>query len=156
MRALSRFADAVAAALLAAIFLAFILQVGLRYLFDLPVGWTAEVSLAAWLWLILWGSAFVLREHEEIRFDILSTALGPRPRRIASAVGSVAVVVLFAMALPATWDYVSFMKVEKTSYLKVRFDWLYAIYLLFAVAVIARHLWRVIALLRPPTASDPN
>ena len=145
-----RFADTVAAALLAVIFIAFILQIALRYVFDWPVGWTAEISLVAWLWLVLWGAAFVLRDEDEIRIDLLDVAAAPRVRRIARALGSIAIVVLFGLALPATWDYVTFMKVESTSYLKIRFDWLFSIYLAFAVAVIARHLWFIVGLLRAP------
>ena len=76
MRLLARAAEAVAALLLGVIFLAFILQIALRYLFDLPVGWTAEISLVAWLRLILWGSAFVLRDAEEIRIDLLKAVFG--------------------------------------------------------------------------------
>ena len=33
------------------------------------------------------------------------------------------------------------MRVEHTAYLKIRFDWLYSIYVIFAVATIARYLW---------------
>lgn len=148
MRLLSRCAEGVAAGLLAVIFVAFILQIVLRYALDWPVGWTAELSVVAWLWLVLWGAAFVLKDHEEIRIDLLPHLLGPRAQRVAQAIGSIAVVVLFGMALPATWDYVTFMKVEKSSYLKIRFDWLYAIYLVFAVAVMARHLWQLAMLWR--------
>lgn len=148
MRLLARAAEAVAAFLLAVIFLAFILQIVLRYAFDLPVGWTAEISLVAWLWLILWGSAFVLRDEEEIRIDLLLSMFGPRGRRVLSSLGSIAIVLLFALALPATWDYITFMKVESSSYLKIRFDWLYSIYLVFAVAVIARHLWLIVNAIR--------
>lgn len=154
MAALRRFAEAVAAALLAVIFVAFLLQVALRYVFNWPVGWTAELSLVAWLWLVLWGSAFVLREHEEIRIDLLVAAFGPRTQRLLMSLGSIATVVLFAAALPATWDYVSFMKVEKSSYLNIRFDWLYSIYLVFAVAVIARHAWRIAGLFIPGRQAD--
>ena len=149
-RLLVRVAEAVAAGLLAVIFIAFLLQIGLRYLFNWPVGWTAEISLVAWLWLVLWGAAFVLRDHEEIRIDLMEMVLGPRARRAARAIGSIAIVVLFGLALPATWDYVTFMKVESTSYLKIRFDWLYSIYVVFAVAVIARHLWQLVDLWRGP------
>jgi TRAP-type C4-dicarboxylate transport system permease small subunit len=53
----------------------------------------------------------------------------------------IAIVVLYAGSLPATIDYVSFMKVEKSAYLKIPFDWLYSIYVLFALAVIVRYLW---------------
>jgi TRAP-type C4-dicarboxylate transport system permease small subunit len=152
-RTLARVAETVAAGLLAVIFLAFIAQIALRYLFDLPVGWTAELSLVAWLWLILWGSAFVLRDEEEIRIDLLKALLGPRGQRIAMSLGSIAIVALFALALPATWDYITFMKVESSSYLKIRFDWLYSIYLVFAVAVIARHLWQIVDAVRGRAAT---
>ena len=40
------------------------------------------------------------------------------------------------------------MKVEKSSYLKIRMDWLFSIYLVFLVAVIVRYLWLLSQLLR--------
>lgn len=158
LRGLSRFADAVAAGLLAIIFVAFILQIALRYLFNWPVGWTTEVSLLAWLWLVLWGAAFVLKDHEEIRIDFISAGAGRRTRIGMGIVGSVCVIVLFGMQLPAAYDYVSFMKVEKSSYLNTRFDVLFSIYLVFSVAVIARHAWNLVQLLRgkAPVAAPPD
>jgi TRAP-type C4-dicarboxylate transport system permease small subunit len=143
-----RFAEGVAAALLALIFVAFIVQIVFRYAFNFPVGWTSDLAVAAWLWLVLWGAAFVLKDQDEIRFDLLSSAVGRRTRIGMGIVGAAAIVVLFAMSLPAAYDYVSFMKVERTSYLKIRFDWMYSIYILFAVAVIARYLWKLAFLLR--------
>lgn len=147
--ALHRFAEAVAAALLALIFIAFIVQIAMRYLFNWPVGWTTELSLAAWLWLVLWGAAFVLKDDEEIRIDLLAERAGLRTRRVLGAVGALSLIVLFGMSLPATWSYVSFMKVEKSSYLGIRMDLMYSIYLVFAVAVIGRS---VRLLVRGPAA----
>ena len=60
LRPLHRFAEGVAALLSGVIFVAFIVQTVLRYAFNWPVGWTSELSLAAWLWLVLGGAAFVL------------------------------------------------------------------------------------------------
>jgi hypothetical protein len=57
-------------------------------------------------------------------------------------------VVLFGMALPATIKYVAFMKVESSSYLKIRLDVLYSVYVVFAVAVIVRYVWAIVSLLR--------
>jgi TRAP-type C4-dicarboxylate transport system permease small subunit len=141
-------AEAVAALLLAVIFVGFIIQIVFRYAFNFPVGWTADLSVAAWLWLVLWGAAFVLKDRDEIRLDLLTSAVGRRARIGMSIVGATAIVVLFAMSLPAAYAYVSFMKVENTSYLKIRFDRMYSIYIIFAVAVIARYLWKLAALLR--------
>ena len=50
------------------------------------------------------------------------------------------------------------MKVEKTAYLKIRFDWLFSIYVVFVVAVIVRYVWILSHLLRgkEPDAADPT
>ncbi len=48
-------------------------------LLNLPIGWTHEVSVILWVWLVLWGAAFVVSEREEIRFDIIYGAVGPGP-----------------------------------------------------------------------------
>ena len=97
---LRRRAENFAAALLAVMFVAFIVQIVFRYFFNFPIGWTSELSVITWLWLVLWGAAFVVKEGEEIRFD-----------------------------------------------------YLYSIYVIFAVAVIVRYLWILSRLLR---GKDPD
>lgn len=155
VRPLHRFAEAVAAALLAVIFIAFIVQIAMRYLLDWPVGWTTELSLAAWLWLVLWGAAFVLKDNEEIRIDSFADAGGPRRRRVINAIGAISIIILFGMSLPATWSYVTFMKVEKSSYLGIRMDITYSIYVVFVVAVIARCLRQLIRGPAPKSSDAP-
>jgi TRAP-type C4-dicarboxylate transport system permease small subunit len=127
--------------MLAAMFLAFLLQIVFRYLLDLPIGWTHELSAILWIWLVLWGASFVITEREEIRFDILYGAVGPGARRVMCIITAVALVALYLISFPAVLDYVSFMKVEKTGYLKIRFDWLFSIYVVFVVATVIRYIW---------------
>ena len=138
---LARRAENIAAAMLAAMFLAFLLQIVFRYVLGLPIGWTHEASVILWIWLVLWGAAFVVTEREEIRFDIVYGAVGPGFRRVMCVITAVALIALYVISFPAVWDYVTFMKVEKTSYLKIRFDWLFSIYIVFVVASITRYMW---------------
>jgi TRAP-type C4-dicarboxylate transport system permease small subunit len=145
---LYRRAEDVAALLLAVMFCAFLIQIVFRYFFNFPVGWTSELTVITWLWLVLWGAAFVVKEKEEIRFDLLSAAVGRRTRITLAIVAAIALLVLYAASLPATYNYITFMKVEKTSYLKIRFDWLFSIYLVFLIAVLARYAWILSQLLR--------
>ncbi|HEX2545973.1 MAG TPA: TRAP transporter small permease subunit [Ramlibacter sp.] len=145
---LHRFAEAVAAALLAVIFAAFIVQIVLRYLLNWPVGWTTELSLACWLWLVLWGAAFVLKDDEEIRIDLLVDRAGPIGRRVIAALAAVSVIVLFGLSLKPSYEYVAFMKVEKSSYLGVRMDVTYSIYIVFVVAVVLRALRTLVRAVR--------
>jgi C4-dicarboxylate transporter, DctQ subunit len=155
---LYRFAEFVAAMLLAAMFLAFIVQIAFRYLFNFPVGWTSELTVITWLWLVLWGAAFVVTEAEEIRFDLIYGTVGPRARRAMAIVTAVAILTLYGMSLPAVVDFVTFMKVQSTAYLDIRFDWLFSIYVIFAVAVLIRYVWILWWALRGrgPEAPDPT
>lgn len=155
-RKLSKLAEGVAAGLLAAMFLAFLAQIVFRYGLGLPVGWTHELSVVAWLWLVLWGAAFVLRESEEIRFDLVYSAAGVRARRAMIIVAGIAIIVLYAMSFPAVVEYVSFMRVEKTAYMKIPFDWLYSIYPVFVIAILARYGWLVARALRGPAPENPG
>jgi C4-dicarboxylate transporter, DctQ subunit len=143
-----RRAENVVAGLLGVMFVAFIIQIVFRYFFNFPIGWSSELSVVTWLYMVLIGSAFWLKETEEVRFDLVSGSLGPRSRRVLGLVVAIAAVVLFGMALPATLSYVAFMKVESTSYLKIRLDILYSVYVVFAVAIIVRYLWAIASLLR--------
>ena len=153
---LRRRAENVAAAMLAVMFAAFIIQIVFRYFFNFPVGWTSELTVVLWLWMVLWGSAFVLKDREEIRFDLIYSSVPPRVRIAMAIVFALSIVALYAASFPASWAYVAFMKVEKSSYLKIRLDWLYSIYLVFLVAIIARYLGLLGGLLRgrDPEAGD--
>ena len=156
---LRRRAENVAAAMVAVMFFAFIVQIVFRYFLNFPVGWTSELSVVMWLWLVLWGAAFVVKEREEIRFDILSELAGRRARIVMGIVAALALLVLYGMSLKPSFDYVSFMKVEKSSYLKVRMDWLFSIYVAFVLAVIVRYLWLLWHLVRgtePEDADEPG
>src|SRR3954467_7760836 len=156
LRWLQRRAENIAAALLAVMFAAFIVQIVFRYVFNFPAGWASELTVATWLWLVLFGSAFVLGEKEEIRFDLIYSSVRPRVRIGMAIVSGRALVILYGASLKASFAYVSFMKVEKASYLKIRMDWMYSIYVIFLIAIIARYLWLLAGLLRgrDPEAGD--
>ena len=151
-------AENILAAMLAVMFSVFILQIVFRYILNLPIGWTHEISVIMWLWMVLFGTAFVVRDSEEIRFDIVYSAVSDRWRRVMVVISAITLIFFFAISLPAVVDYVTFMKVEKTAYLKIRFDWLYSIYAIFAVATIVRQFWLGYQAIwgKGPEAFDPT
>lgn len=138
---LSHMADTVPAFLLTAMFVSFIVQVFMRYVMDSPVGWTVEVCVISWLWILLWGQSVAARDEDEIRFDIVYASVSPRVRRIFRASFAIFLVVIYAWSLPALWDFVTFMKIQKTSYLDIPFNWVYSIALIFSAVTILRYLF---------------
>lgn len=157
-RWLRRRADNVVVGLLATMFVAFILQIFFRYVAGLPLGWSEEVIVTAWLWTVLWGAAFVIGESEEIRFDIIYSNISERYRRAFTIFTGIVLIVVYGGSLPAAYSYVTFMKVEHTAYLHIRMDWLYSIYIAFAAASIVRYgflVWRAFKGV-PSPVTDPS
>src|SRR6476646_4244274 len=104
-RWLRRRAENVMVVLLTVMFATFIVQIFARYVLNRPVGWSEEVIITTWLWTVLWGAAFILRESEEIRFDIIYSAVSERTRRVFTVLTGIALVVLYGISLPAAYQY---------------------------------------------------
>lgn len=155
-------AQAIAAAMMAVMFLTFVLQIFIRYsarLEWLPdylpfleptrFGWTLELCLVLWLWLVFWGNAFVVRDTDHVRFDILYSRVSRRTRRIFVIVSGLCIAVGLAVSIEPTWAKFYILRLKKTATLSSLFgDWirmrdLYVVYMLFLVAVSARYFWTV-------------
>lgn len=142
-RWLHRRAENVSVMLLAIMFAVFIIQIFCRYVLNMPLGWSEEVIITTWLWTVLWGAAFVLRESEEIRFDILYSNISESARRVLNGITGIVLIVVYVASLPAAYRYVSFMKVERSAYLHVPINWMYSIFVIFSVACIVRYAFLV-------------
>ncbi len=141
------FAELVTVLLFVAMFAAFLLQVFTRYALNDPVAWTQEFVLIMYIWIVFWCGAFLLREREHITFDMFFLALLPKLRRVLAIILTASTGVAFIVALPATIDYVMFMKIEKSPVIGIRFDILYSIFIVFVAAVAIGALWRIWRLL---------
>lgn len=141
-------AELVTVILFMAMFAAFLLQVFTRYILNDPVAWTQEFVLIAYIWIVFWCAAFLLREREHITFDMFYLALPLAGRRVLAIVLTALTGTAFIAALPATIDYVSFMKIEKSPVIGLRFDVLYSIFVVFVIAVAIGavvRIWRLLS-----------
>lgn len=159
----SRFAEFVAAMLMAVMFLTFILQIAIRYTAGLEwlpglvpllnpdrYGWTLEFNLMLWVWLVFWGNAFVVRERDHVTFDIIYGAVNPTLRKWFAIIGAVAVTIALLVSIGPTWDRFAILRLKRTATLNVLFgDWIrmrhiYSIYILFMVVVALRYAARAL------------
>lgn len=137
---LGRRAEELLSLLLLSMFVSFILQIVFRRILGWSVGWTVEWVTIAWLWGILFGFAFVVRDIDVIRLDIVYVALPRRWRRACDIFAGLVCAAIFIITLPAAWDYISFMARERTAYLRWPFSLVFSVYLGFAISVIVRSL----------------
>jgi C4-dicarboxylate transporter, DctQ subunit len=127
-------------------FLTFIAQIVFRYVLNLPLDWTLELCLTLWLWTVFWGTAFVMEDQDHVRFDIFYQSFNERGRRILTFIYSACIVAAFSVSLPATISYVTFYKIKKSMTMGIRLDFVFSVYVIFAVAMIIQYTlrcWRV-------------
>ncbi|MAS03417.1 MAG: C4-dicarboxylate ABC transporter permease [Ahrensia sp.] len=153
---LGRRAEELLALILASLFITFLIQIVFRYFLNLPLGWTIEFVSIAWLWGILFGYAFVTRDAEIIRLDIVYGAVPVGAQRAMDAVTGLVCAGIFLWSLPNVWEYVTFMKIEKTAYMRIPFNYVFSIYIPFAIAVAIRcliNVWQAIRGTHPKYAT---
>lgn len=166
MKSISRWfsnvAEFIAATMLAAMFLTFLLQILSRYVMLQPFGWTLELCLILWVWIVFFANAFIVRERDHVTFDILYLALPRRVRQVLALITAAVIVGAMLWSLPATWDYIDWMKIRKTTTVrepftgsKIPLRTIFSIYAVFMVAVAIRYAWRFVDVLRKgPPDSD--
>ena len=146
---LRRAAAAVPALMFALVFLVFNYKIITRYLEHDEAAWADEVSVILFIWIIFWANAFVVRDREQITFDLVYRPLPDRWKRVMALARLALVGGIFAWALPGSLDYIAFLWRERTPVLNLRLDLIYSCFGLFLVAVVVRSLWLAVRLLGP-------
>ena len=142
MRALlKRAADVIGGGLFAALFIVFLVQITARFGFNRPLPWTDELAVVLYVWVILWASAFVVPEREQVVFDLVWNSVGRRTRQVMRVLGNAMIGGLALVGLPASWDYVRFMAREGTPVLGIPFMWVFLPFVLLLAALVVRCGW---------------
>ncbi len=144
---LGKGADRLAAAMFAAVFLIFNYKIFTRYFEHNEAVWADEVLVILFIWIIFWAQSFIVRDKDQITFDLVYRLLPPHARRIAALARFVLIGGIFLWSLPGSLSYIQFLWREHTPVLNLPLDWVYSCFGLFLVAVIVRCVFGVWKLL---------
>ncbi len=139
MKKIQFLANAIGVALFAALFITFIIQIIARFAFNDPLAWTDELAVVLYIWTVLWCAAFVVPGREHVRFDLAYNAASPLGQRVMRLVGSAALVGLVGYGLAGNWDYVWFMRRERTPVLDISFLLVFVPFIFFLVSLVVRN-----------------
>ena len=140
---LKKAADLVGGFLYIALFITFVVQVGARFGFNRPLMWTDELAVILYIWVVLWGAAFMVPENEQVRFGLIYDMVPPAVQKLMTITGHVLIGGLAIWGLPASWSYISFMAREGTPVLGWPFMWVFLPFALLLVSLAVRAVWRI-------------
>ena len=127
-----------------ALFVVFILQIGARFLFNQPLPWTDELAVVLYIWTIFWACAFMVPAASHVSLDLLMARLPDKPRLWLQTLGQVLLGALALQALPASWDYLLFMRREATAVLGLPLFWVFLPLLVLLVMLVFRGVWQMV------------
>ena len=175
LKRISRVAEFIAAMVLAAIFIIFLLQIFTRYAPKIawlmpippihdwmmalePIGWTVNLISLLWVWLIFFGCAFFVRESDHVAFDVFFQALSRSWQRYLAMTTALIMVAAMLYSFGPTWDAIfgsRLMELKKIQTLrvpvtgdKIPIKWLFASYVMLMIVITLRYLWRAVILAR--------
>jgi TRAP-type C4-dicarboxylate transport system permease small subunit len=136
-------ADLVGGTLFLTLFIVFVIQVTARFGFNRPMAWTDEAAVILYVWVILWSAAFVVPEREHVAFDLIWNSVNLRTRKVMRVAGNLLIGGVALYGIPATWDYVHFMKRESSPVLGISFMLVFLPFVLLLVALVVRSAWAI-------------
>ncbi len=146
-----RWLDHVGGLLFLALFVVFILQIGARFLWNQPLPWTDELAVVLYLWVIFWACAFMVPASSHVSVDILIQHLPAALRIWFQTAGQLMLGGLALWALPASWDYVWFMRREATAVMGLPLFWVFLpllVALLMMVIKALHSVWQLVFFMR--------
>jgi TRAP-type C4-dicarboxylate transport system permease small subunit len=151
---LRRAANWLAAATFAAVFLIFNYKIFTRYFEHDEAVWADEVLVILFIWIIFWAQSFIVRDKDQITFDLVYRLLPPHGQRVAALARYVLIGGIFLWSLPGSLGYIRFLWREHTPVLNLPLDWVYSCFGLFLIAVIVRCAFGVRKLLSSRWADE--
>jgi TRAP-type C4-dicarboxylate transport system permease small subunit len=107
------------------------------------MAWTDEAAVILYVWVILWSAAFVVPEREHVAFDLIWNSVNLRTRKVMRVAGNLLIGGVALYGIPATWDYVHFMKRESSPVLGISFMLVFLPFVLLLVALVVRSAWAI-------------
>ena len=150
---LQKTSNFIIASMLAVLFFTFLFQIFSRYILKSPFGWTLELCLILWVWIVFFGCAFVVKEKDHVTFDILYYATSLKTRYFFSIISALAIILIMGWSFLPTLDYIDWMKMRKTTTVKIfnnkiPLSYIFSIYGIFLLSVIIQYIWKLINLLK--------
>lgn len=126
------------------LFISYIILIFYRYVLKSSFDWLYELNSLAFVWCGIFAASYGSRSGTHVQFTILYDHVSPRLQMLMRVIGNVFVVAIFVMLFPKAVSNLDFMKVRKSSILKLPYNWVFAPFLIFMGLTILHHVLLIV------------
>ncbi|HOX32016.1 MAG TPA: TRAP transporter small permease [Spirochaetales bacterium] len=117
-------------------FAAFILQVFTRYALNHPVTWTSDAIVIGFVWTVLLGACYAMRNRRHVKFTLIYEKLPPRAAAWTRLAGNLVIALTFALLVLPSVRYSLFLKFQKTPVFRVPYAYVFIPFAYFAASIV--------------------
>ena len=125
-------------------FLAIIVQVFFRFVVRYPLTWSMEVTAVGFVWTVIFGACYTMRQRAHIKFTLIYDKLKPKPAAVFRMLGNIIVVVTFLSLVYASWRFSFFMGFQKTAVFRIPFTYIYLPFVYYLCSISAYTIMEII------------
>jgi TRAP-type C4-dicarboxylate transport system permease small subunit len=126
LRALSQLVEGVLLVMMVVLCLDVFLGVFSRYVIGRTFTWYDEIARLLFVWIVFLGAAVGVRRAAHFRLHLLIDRLGPGGRRLAHAVGVLALIGFGLVLIQQGWKLVELGQFQRTPVMGLSKQWIYA------------------------------
>ncbi len=116
-------------------FTVFIFQVFCRYVLKSPITWAYEITVSCYLWTVVLGACYTQRCRSHVSFTLVYDKLGVKGKAVCAFLGDALIAFAFGVLIVPTCKFVSQIRIQETSILKIGLDIVYAPIAVFVVII---------------------
>jgi len=116
-------------------FVTFILQVFFRYALKLPLTWTQDIIVLCFVWTVIFGACWTMRNKAHVKFTMVYDRLAPKPAAMCRLAGNAIITLTFLSLVIASWNYSFFVGYQKTAVFRVPYTVMFLPFVYFLVSI---------------------
>ena len=145
------------------VFIFYILIIAYRYIFFESMGDLFELDMIFFMWCAILAASYGGRSNKHIVFSIAYDKFSEKTKLICRIIGDVLIIVTFIILVPHAYESINFLKITRTSKLRIPFDVIYYPFLAFIVLTIIHYavslvkdIWNIIQRKKGNGESEDN
>lgn len=118
------------------LFIAFILQVVSRYVFNRPIIMTNDLIVLGFCWTVILGACYTMRKRGHVQFTMLYDMYSPKVAAAARLAGNIIIILTFAALFIPSVSFSLFQGFQRTAVLRVSLTWVFLPFAYFLLSII--------------------
>ena len=118
-------------------FLIILVGVFFRYVVRYPLTWSMEMIVIGFVWTVIFGACFTMRQRTHIKFSLIYDKLKPRPAAVFRMLGNIIIVVVFLSLVFASLKFSLFIGYQKTAVFRIPLTYVYLPFVYFLCSISA-------------------